>query len=193
MTMRNSYNSIDLPSAEYDQLQNLMLTMIGSRTALASMLRRKLGSAGRATSRVSPDVVMSGRRVQFRIDGQQSEARVLSWKPQKRGDPGQLSLLSPRGLALLGLSPGQSISYSTQEGRMEFLEVERSQRLTLLPRRAGPRQRSPVEHREFRPLGRRREKSQEQSMSDVRRTWDDFRQGAPFRYWSAWVATRASR
>lgn len=123
--MRNSYNSIDLPSAEYDQLQNLMLTMIGSRTALASMLRRKLGSAGRATSRVSPDVVMSGRRVQFRIDGQQSEARVLSWKPQKRGDPGQLSLLSPRGLALLGLSPGQSISYSTQEGRMEFLEVER--------------------------------------------------------------------
>ena len=123
--MQNSYNSIALPSVEYDQLQNLMLTMIGSRTALASVLRRKLGSAGRATSRVSPDVVMSGRRVQFRIDGQQSEARVLSWKPQKRGDPGQLSLLSPRGLALLGLSPGQSISYSTQEGRMEFLEVER--------------------------------------------------------------------
>lgn len=123
--MQNSYNSIALPSVEYDQLQNLMLTLVGSRTALASILRRKLGSAGRATSRVSPDVAISGRRVDFRIDGQQSEVRVLSWQPQKRGYPAHLSLLSPRGLALLGLNPGQSISYRTPEGRMEFLEVER--------------------------------------------------------------------
>ncbi len=120
------YKSIALPSIEYVRLQHLMLTMIGSRTVLASVLRRKLGSGGPVSaSAVAPYIAVSGRQVHFKIDGQHEEVRVLTWQPQKRGDATNLSLLSPRGLALLGLGPGESISYSTEGGRTEFLEVER--------------------------------------------------------------------
>ena len=120
------YKSIALPSFEYARLQNLMLTMIGSRTVLASVLRRKLGSADPVSaSDVAADIAVSGRRVQFRIDGQHSEEGVLTWEPPKRGDTVNLSLRSPRGLAMLGLGPGASVSYVTEGGRTEFLEVER--------------------------------------------------------------------
>ena len=113
-----------LPSTEYRRLQQLMLTMIGRRTALASVLRGKLGSALRARSSSVPrDVAVSGARVRFRVDGQHIEERILSWKPVGKGDAVHLSLLSPRGLALLGLAPGESIAYRTAADRTETLEV----------------------------------------------------------------------
>lgn len=121
------YKSIALPSVEYVRLQHLMLTMIGSRTALASILRRKLGSATAlpASSSVDDDIAVSGRQVHFKVDGRHDEVRMLTWQPPKRADETDLSLLSPRGLALLGLGPGESVSYGTEGGRTEFLEVER--------------------------------------------------------------------
>ncbi len=121
--MQNSYKSMNLPSAEYVRLQQLMLTMIGSRTALASILRRKLSAAAPVSSTVGSDVALSGRQVDFKIDGGQSQTGVLTWRPPKRGDATALSLLSPRGLALLGLAPGETIAYSTESGRTEFLQV----------------------------------------------------------------------
>lgn len=121
--MQNSYKSMNLPSAEYVRLQQLMLTMIGSRTVLASILRRKLGAAAPVSSPVGSDVALSGRQVDFKIDGRQSQTGVLTWRPPKRGDATGLSLLSPRGLALLGLVPGETIAYSTESGRTELLEV----------------------------------------------------------------------
>ena len=116
-----------LPSSEYRRLQRLMLTMIGRRTALASVLRRKLGSAGSTrSSTATRDVATSGMRVRFRVDGQHPEERILSWEPPKHGDTVHLSLLSPRGLALLGLGPGETIAYRTATGKTEFLAVERA-------------------------------------------------------------------
>lgn len=49
----------------------------------------------------------------------------MTWQPPKRGDTVHLSLLSSRGLALLGLSPGESVSYRTEDNRTEFLKVEK--------------------------------------------------------------------
>ena len=114
-----------LPSSEYLRLQRLMLTMIGSRTAFASVLRRKLGAAvPRPPSPLLPDRAVSGALVRFRINGLPSQERMLTWQPPKRGDAVNLSLLSCRGLALLGLSRGDSVSYRTERNRTEFLEVE---------------------------------------------------------------------
>jgi len=114
-----------LSSADYARLQGLMCTLIGSRTALAGLLRRKLGSAVvMLPSDAGPDLAMSGRRVRFTIDGASTGERVLTWDPPKRNTAAYLSLQQPRGLALLGLSIGQSISYETDTGRREFLEVD---------------------------------------------------------------------
>lgn len=102
-----------------------MCTLIGSRTSLAALLRRKLGSAViMLPSDAGPDLVSSGRRVRFTIDGDEPTERALVWQPQKRGDIMNLSLRTPRGLALLGLRIGDSVSYQTDNGRTEHLEVE---------------------------------------------------------------------
>jgi transcription elongation GreA/GreB family factor len=114
-----------LPSSEYRRLQRLMLTMIGRRTALASILRRKLGAARSARSSAAREVATSGMRVHFRLDGQHAEERILTWEAPSRRNTIHLSLLSPRGLALLGLGPGETIAYRTATGRTEFLEVEK--------------------------------------------------------------------
>jgi transcription elongation GreA/GreB family factor len=122
--MQFAHTPTFLPSNEYRRLQRLMLTMIGRRTALASVLRRKLGSAGSALPSAARDVAVSGKRVRFRVDGQHVEERILGWEPPRRRDTVHLSLLSPRGLALLGLGPGEAIAYRTATGRTEFLAVE---------------------------------------------------------------------
>jgi hypothetical protein len=124
MMMQHAYKSIALPVTEYGRLQQLMLTMIGSRTALASILRRKLGSARAVSAAVASDVALSGTRVRYRVDAEHVEERILTWDPPKRAGATHLSLLSPRGLALLGLCPGESITHRTERGRAEFLTLE---------------------------------------------------------------------
>jgi regulator of nucleoside diphosphate kinase len=122
--MHFAHPPIFLPPAEYRRLQHLMLTMIGSRSPFASILRRKLGAA-RAVAPVPfpPDVALSEARVRFRIGGKRSDDRILTWRPPSRNDQTKLSLHTHRGLALLGLSPGETVSYRTADDRTEFLEV----------------------------------------------------------------------
>ncbi len=123
--MQFAHPSTSLPLGDYLRLQRLMRTMIGSRSALASVLRHKLGSADPNASSMPRDRAVSGTRVRFRIDRREPQERLLTWQPPSPGDSTNLSLLSARGLALLGLGPGQSVAYRTQGDRTEFLEVER--------------------------------------------------------------------
>ena len=114
-----------LSSTDYARLQRLMLTMIGSRTVMAALLRRKLGSSAPApSSSLSSNRAVSGKRVRFSIDGGREEERVLAWQPPRSGDRNTLSLLSPRGLALMGLTPGESLFYRTESDRTEFIRLE---------------------------------------------------------------------
>jgi regulator of nucleoside diphosphate kinase len=122
--MRDHHPTV-ITTSDHDRLQAMMCTMIGARTPLAGLLRQKLGSAVvMLPTDVGPDVVMAGRRVRFTIDGVRSEERSIIWEPQIRGDRLKLSLRVPRGLALLGLSAGQSISYTTATRRTELLEID---------------------------------------------------------------------
>ena len=123
--MRFLHPATSLSSTDYARLQQLMLTMIGSRTPLAALLRRKLGaSVPTSSSSLAPDRAVSGKRVRFSIDGVMEEERILTWQPTRPEDRITLSLLSPRGLALMGLTPGGSLFYRTESDRTEFLRVE---------------------------------------------------------------------
>lgn len=123
--MHYAHPTTTLPVSEYERLQRLMLTMIGSRSSLAEVLRRKLGAATAVTTDDGDrDIALSGTRVLFRIDGEWAADQILSWTSPRRTDAAHLWLLLPRGLALLGLRAGQSISYRTQDHRTEFLEIE---------------------------------------------------------------------
>jgi len=123
--MRFVHPPVTLSSADFARLQRLMLTMIGSKTALAALLRRKLGASVPAPSSiVSADRAVSGRQVRFSVNRRTAEERVLTWEPYEEGDRKMLSLLSARGLALMGLTPGASIFYRTDGHETEFIRVE---------------------------------------------------------------------
>lgn len=123
--MHDHHPTTILTTHDHEHLRAMMSSMIGARTPLAALLRYKLGSAVvlRPTD-VDADVVTSGRRVQFKIDGYKSLERTLTWDDSVLGGVGGLSLRLPRGLSLLGLSVGQSMSYLTDARRNEFVEIE---------------------------------------------------------------------
>lgn len=116
-----------LSAVDYARLQGLMCTLIGSPTPLAALLRRKLESVAIVRpSDAGPDVVTAERTVRFRVNDRDREERKLVWPAAgKHADPSLLSLREARGLALLGLTVGQSIAYGIGNGHSEFLTVER--------------------------------------------------------------------
>jgi regulator of nucleoside diphosphate kinase len=115
---------IAISAHDHDRLQAVMCTMLGARCPFADLLRRKLYSAVvMSPAHISSDVAIPGRRVRYIVDGERSEVRPLIWDFPGSASKA-LSLLEPRGLALLGLSVGQSISYRAATGRIEFLEID---------------------------------------------------------------------
>ncbi len=121
----NGYTTTLLSADDHDRLQGVLCTMIGGRSPFARLVRQKLAAAAIVPDEeLGPDLVTSGRRIRFSVNGRPSQERTLLWAPPVKGNRRHLSLHSPRGLALLGLRAGESISYITDGRRTEFLEVE---------------------------------------------------------------------
>jgi regulator of nucleoside diphosphate kinase len=73
---------------------------------------------------IPPDVVTMNSQVVFRDDGSQSTQTVtLVYPGQENSVEGRISILTPVGAALLGLSEGQNISYATPDGRQKSLTL----------------------------------------------------------------------
>lgn len=73
---------------------------------------------------IPPDVVTMNSRVVFRDDGSQTTQTVtLVYPGQENSVEGRISILTPVGAALLGLSEGQNISYATPDGRQKSLTL----------------------------------------------------------------------
>jgi regulator of nucleoside diphosphate kinase len=73
---------------------------------------------------IPPDVVTMNSRVVFRDDGSQTTQTVtLVYPGQENSVEGCISILTPVGAALLGLSEGQNISYATPDGRQKSLTL----------------------------------------------------------------------
>jgi regulator of nucleoside diphosphate kinase len=92
---------------------------------LLRLLRRKLSMASVVLPEdIAPDVATINSRVEYRIDDGRTEACVLV---QDEGDA-SLGLALPistlRGLALLGLSAGDSVPIERPDGRIETVCLE---------------------------------------------------------------------
>lgn len=66
--------------------------------------------------------VRIGSRVLFR-DEQGKTYRLTLALPESGDDPDHISILTPAGAALLGLSEGQSIAYETRDNRIKTITV----------------------------------------------------------------------
>jgi regulator of nucleoside diphosphate kinase len=77
-------------------------------------------------SEIAPDVVTMGSRVEYREEGRNSSQVVtLSYPGQRESADDAVSVLTPIGTALLGLSAGQSICWAGPDGRPVTITVMR--------------------------------------------------------------------
>lgn len=86
---------------------------------LAEMERAEVVNA------VPSSVVQMGSRVTFVADDGQERSVALVYPGQADIGAGRISILTPIGTALIGLSEGQSIAWTTRDGRRRRLAVLR--------------------------------------------------------------------
>ncbi|WP_404924799.1 nucleoside-diphosphate kinase [Mesorhizobium sp. ORM16] len=92
--------------------------------ALSVVLQRKISSAiVMFREDIPPTVVTLSTRVTYRVNDGPAETRIVA-HDEMRGLVGMLlPITNPRGLALLGLAEGQSMSIPTAQGGHETLAV----------------------------------------------------------------------
>lgn len=92
---------------------------------LLRLLRRKLSMASVVLSEdIAPDVATVNSRVEYRIDGGRTEACVLVHDEGNASLGLALPISTLRGLALLGLSAGDSVPIERPDGRIETVSLE---------------------------------------------------------------------
>lgn len=94
-------------------------TNIVARTLLAEMQRADIVP----DSKVPGDVVRMNCEVEFEIDGSEKKCIRLVFPADADIGAGRLSILTPIGAALIGLSPRQSMCWRGHDGRSHVLKV----------------------------------------------------------------------
>jgi len=91
-----------------------------------------------ADSRLRPDVVRMGSTLRFTTDSGEDRTVTLVFPGEADIAAGRISVLTPVGAALIGLSEGQSIDWTGRDGRVHRLTVESVDRAGDLPPSAHP-------------------------------------------------------
>lgn len=119
----------DLPKiivAQSDHHDLLVLAMSGTNHSAeaADDLMFELGRASVRPDHALPEaVVRMGDEIVFSLDGGGPHRAVLVYPHEMGLHPRSVSILSPVGTALLGLRPGQTMTWWSSDGRRRTLEV----------------------------------------------------------------------
>jgi len=118
---------IRMIDAESERLSALALSASACHPAVADLLLAEIERARLVRAADMPrDVVTMGAEVEFldRRSGEQRAVRLV-WPTEADIDAGRVSVLTPVGAGLIGLSEGQSIDWPDREGRPRTLSVLR--------------------------------------------------------------------
>ena len=111
---------IVLTRPDRDRLTNIVQALsLRSQSALADFLDQEISRARIVDpAEMPPNVVTMGSHVVYRDEDSGDErAAVLVYPIEEDSLTGRLSILTPLGTALLGLSEGQSIAWTARDGR----------------------------------------------------------------------------
>ncbi|MEW6642603.1 MAG: nucleoside diphosphate kinase regulator [Pseudomonadota bacterium] len=117
--------AISIHARDLDRLRQLADAAAETYPATAEFLAREID---RATvlppDHPANDVVTMQARVTFRDDvTRQTRSVTLVYPDEADVDAGRISILTPIGAALIGLSPGQAIAFQTPTGGWRSLTV----------------------------------------------------------------------
>jgi regulator of nucleoside diphosphate kinase len=127
--MRKDKNSRWMPTIivgdiDQERLSSLATAAMGRIPEIAEELLGEMQRASVvAAGSVPPNVVRMGSTVEFNSDDGQHRCVTLVFPGEADISQGKISVLTPVGTALIGLSEGQSIMWMTRDGRERELTV----------------------------------------------------------------------
>ncbi len=116
---------IHLSEADYDVIADLALTMEKRRPDLAKLILDEINRAKvHPDGSVPKDVVTLGSEVAFLDDSTGEERRLRLVLPQDADiEADRISVMTPVGAGLIGMSVGREISWPTPDGRPRILRI----------------------------------------------------------------------
>jgi regulator of nucleoside diphosphate kinase len=115
---------ITITTADYDRLFDLAESAVRKTPHVATFLMNELERATIAPRPPAEPAVRMGSQVRYRDRESESVRRVRLVYPQEANSlEGQISVLTPVGAALIGLTTGQTIEWQDQGGRPRALTV----------------------------------------------------------------------
>ena len=116
--------AITIARSEYERLSNLADMLAERDPHAAEQLAAELDRAKVVDdARMAPGVMRIGSIAEFRIDDEAPQTAELVFPGDADISRQRISVLTPVGAALLGLSAGQSIEWSARDGRARRLSV----------------------------------------------------------------------
>ena len=116
--------NIVLSAEDHRRLSNLLAVQRHRFPEAAFALQAELDRA-QIVLMAPSEVVQMGSTVEFRSDVAPQRPLTLVFPQEADISAGRISILTPIGAALIGLSPGQSIDWEARDGAMRELVVVR--------------------------------------------------------------------
>lgn len=119
---------------DFHALSRLALVALANNFDVGPELSEKLENTWvLADDQVSPDTVCLGSAVSYEVDGDQRQV-IIVLPDEVDANRGRLSVLTPVGVALMGLKPGQRGEWHSRDGRRRELTVSSVVRATKVDR-----------------------------------------------------------
>ncbi|WP_157018009.1 nucleoside diphosphate kinase regulator [Mesorhizobium xinjiangense] len=117
--------AITMARSDHDRLSRLAESISEKNAAAAEQLFAELDRARVvADGRLASGVVRMGSALRFTTDAGEERSVTLVYPGDADIAEGKVSILTPIGTALIGLSAGQSIDWTTRDGQTHRLTVE---------------------------------------------------------------------
>jgi regulator of nucleoside diphosphate kinase len=116
--------AITIARSEHARLSNLADMLAARDPHAAEQLAAELDRAKILDdARMAPGIMRMGSIAEFRIDDEPAQTAELVFPKDADISRQRISVLTPVGAALLGLSAGQSIEWAARDGRVRRLSV----------------------------------------------------------------------
>jgi len=115
---------IVLSELDYDRLTGLAEAVEDRSPEIAEELQAEIDRANVVPNGSVPaNVVQMGSIIEYQSDGGETKSVTLGFPGDADIASGRISILTPIGTALIGLSPGQSITWTARDGKEHQLTV----------------------------------------------------------------------
>lgn len=123
-TTRTRSTHLVVSNAEYERLTDLANASMERLPEVAEELLDELERAKIVDDKDVPkDVVRMGSTVTFKSDDGQTRTLKLVYPADESLDEHRISVMTPVGVALVGLGTGQSIAWTARDGKNHRLTV----------------------------------------------------------------------